>query len=130
MFMYNKMIIKVFAVICIISWSAPSFAEESAFKETFTDALYGGLTGALVGAAALAFTKKPSKHLDYIYYGAAGGVLVGATYGIVRSSKALAELENGRVQFAMPTIMPEIVEASAKGPTSLMITTEIIRGKF
>jgi hypothetical protein len=131
MSLFKKTVIVALAVICLTGWSLPSFAsQDSPFEETFKDAFYGGLTGALVGAAALAFTKKPGDHLDYLYYGAAGGVLVGATYGLVKSSKALAELENGKVHFAMPTIMPEILEPGVKGPATLMISTELIRGKF
>jgi hypothetical protein len=110
--------------------ATPCLAADNAFKTFFEDAFYGGLTGGLVGAAVLAFTKQPGKHLDYIGYGAAGGVLVGATYGAVVTSRSLAEIENGRVKFSMPTIMPELREANSKGQTSIIATAELIRGKF
>jgi hypothetical protein len=110
--------------------ATPCLAADNAFKTFFEDAFYGGLTGGLVGAAVLAFTKHPGRHLDYIGYGAAGGVLVGATYGAVVTSRSLAEIENGRVKFSMPTIMPELREANSKGQTSIIATAELIRGKF
>ena len=111
-------------------WSSPAFAEENAFKEVFTDSLYGGLAGALVGGALLAFTNKPGDHLDYVYYGAAGGVLGGAAYGVIKSAKSLAEVENGSVKFAMPTIVPDIQEASVRGGQTLTFKAELLRGKF
>jgi len=115
--------------VTLIFIATPCFAE-NAFKTFFEDAFYGGLTGGLVGAAVLAFTKQPGKHLDYIGYGAAGGVLVGATYGAVVTTRSLAEVENGKVRFSMPTIIPELREANSKGQTSIIATAELIRGKF
>ncbi len=120
----------ILAAIFIASWNAPCFAADSAFKEIFEDGFYGGLTGTLVGAAILAFTHKPGNHLDYLAYGAATGVFAGVTYGVVKSGKALAEVDNGKVKFAMPTIMPDFPDDSVRGKNPLVITTELIRGKF
>lgn len=110
--------------------ATPCLAAENAFETFFKDALYGGLTGGLVGAAVLAFTRQPGKHLDYIGYGAAGGVLVGAAYGAVVTTRSLAEVDHGHVRFAMPTIIPEIREPNSKGQTNIVATAELIRGKF
>jgi hypothetical protein len=109
--------------------ATPCLAEGNAFKTFFQDAFYGGLTGGLVGAAVMAFTKKPGTHLDYIGYGAAGGVLVGAAYGAVITTRSLVEVENGKVRFAVPTIRPEIRDAS-KGQTSYIARAELVRGSF
>lgn len=98
-------------------------------KTVFQDIFYGGLSGALVGAAVLAFTKHPGDHLDYIGYGAATGALIGATYGAVSTTKSLAEVENGHVRFAMPTIMPEL-DSDGRGHTSIVATAELVRGRF
>ena len=116
--------------VSLIFLATPCLAAESAFKTLFQDAFYGGLTGGLVGAAVLAFAKKPGRHLDYIGYGAAGGVLVGAAYGAVVTTRSLAEIENGRVKFSLPTIRPELREANSKGQTSIIATAELIRGRF
>jgi hypothetical protein len=118
------------AALLITSWSVPCFAGDSPFKEIFEDAFYGGLAGTLVGAAFMAFTNRPEDHLDYMAYGAASGVLVGATYGLVKSTRALAELENGRIKLAMPTILPDVHESGGRGSSSLMLKAELIRGKF
>lgn len=107
----------------------PCLAADNAFRSVFQDVFYGGLSGALVGAAVLAFTEKPGDHLDYIGYGAAAGILVGATYGAVTTTRSLAEVENGEVRFSMPTIIPELREYES-GHTTIVATTQLIRGKF
>ena len=116
--------------ITLLFIATPCLAAENAFKTFFQDAFYGGLTGGLVGAAVMAFTKKPGTHLDYIGYGAAGCVLVGAAYGTVVTTRSLAEVQNGTVQFSLPTIRPEMREANSKGQTSIIATAELIRGRF
>jgi hypothetical protein len=110
--------------------ATPCLAAENGFQSIFKDAFYGGLTGGLVGAAVLAFTKRPGNHLNYMGYGAAGGVLVGAVYGTVVATRSLAEVENGKVKFAVPTIVPEFREANSKGKTAIVATVELARGKF
>jgi hypothetical protein len=117
-------------MVTLLFIATPCLAAENTFKSFFEDAFYGGLTGGLVGAAVLAFTKKPSTHLDYIGFGAAGGVLVGAAYGAVATTRSFAELKDGHVKFAMPTIIPELREANSKGQTSIIATAELFRGKF
>jgi hypothetical protein len=110
--------------------TVPCFAAGNAFKEIYEDSLYGGLAGTLVGAAIMAFTKKPGDHLDYMIYGAAGGVLAGATYGLITTTRSLAEYENGKLRFAMPTIVPDFQEANSKGQTAFTLKAELLRGNF
>lgn len=107
-----------------------SFASDNAFKEVFQDALYGGAAGALVGAAFTAFTKKPADHLENVGYGAAVGILAGATYGVAKSTRSLAEIDNGRVRIAMPTIIPDLVESPLTKQTTITWRAEILRGTF
>jgi hypothetical protein len=116
-----------FTAIILAVWSSPCRAAESALKGFFTDSVYGGLAGTLVGGAVMAFTNKPGDHLDYLGYGSAGGVIVGAAYGLGR---ALAQLENGKVKFSMPTIIPDRLELNSRGQTGYVLTTELIRGRF
>jgi len=118
------------SVFLLTSLSVPCSAADSAFKDIFENAFYGGLVGTLAGGALLVFTKKPADHLDYVYYGAAGGVLAGAAYGVARTSRALVSMEDGNVKFAMPTIMPEFQETNARGSSALILKAELIRGSF
>ncbi|WP_026842007.1 hypothetical protein [Citrifermentans bremense] len=126
----NKLKRCIAVVLTLVFMATPCLAAENAFKTVFEDSIYGGLAGGLVGAALVVFTKKPADHLDYIAYGAAGGVLVGAAYGVLTTSKSLAEIENGKVKFAIPTIKPEFREGNVKGQTTLVAVAELIRGKF
>lgn len=114
----------------ISSLAAPCSAAESAFQEAFSNAFYGGLLGGLAGTALLVFAKKPADHVNYVYYGAAGGVLVGAAYGLAKSSKSLVSIENGNVKVAMPTIKPELQQTDAKGPTGLMVKADLLSARF
>lgn len=103
-------------------------AEDDGFREVFKDALYGGLTGALVGAACIVFTRHPADHLSTIGYGAGAGVLVGTAYGVVKSTRSLAEVENGKVKFAIPTVLPEFREGRKE--VALGFSAGIFRGTF
>lgn len=122
--------VMVVSALLIACWSSSCLAADNAFKDIFEDAFYGGLAGGLVGAAIMAFTKKPGDHLDMMGYGAAGGVLVGATYGLVKTTRSLVELDNGKVKLAMPTIMPDIQDTNSRGQTAVVVMAELIRGKF
>ena len=116
---------------CLLTcWAVPSFASDNAFRDLFENTLYGGLAGALVGGAFLAFTKKPSDHLDYLAVGAATGVLAGVTYSVVKQSRSLVAIEDGNVKLAMPTIIPELQDNGAKGMSIVSLKAELIRGKF
>ncbi len=121
----------LFAAFLSITWAVPCFAVESAFKEFFQDSFYGGLTGSLIGAAVLAFTKRPGNHLDYMGYGAAGGVLAGAAFGAVRIAKSVAELDDkGKVRFAIPIIIPDIHEPNSRAQSSYTVNAQLLSGKF
>ncbi len=128
--LFKRTIMIILSVLLLTSLSVPCSAADNAFRDVFENAFYGGLAGTLVGGALLVFTKKPGDHLDYLAYGAAGGVLAGAAYGVAKSAKALVAIEDGNVKFAIPTITPEFRETNVKGLSSLMLKAELIRGEF
>ncbi len=123
-------IISLLTLIALLSAATSSFAQENAFREVFQDAFYGGAAGALVGLALTAFTKRPADHMVNLAYGAAGGVLVGAGYGVAKSARALAELDNGRVRIAVPRVMPDVTEYPATRQTIITWRADILRGTF
>ncbi|MFA7060396.1 MAG: hypothetical protein WC156_06210 [Pedobacter sp.] len=123
-------IICLMTLVSIFTTATASFASDNTLREVFQDAFYGGAIGTLVGAALLAFTKKPANHLENIGYGAAVGVLFGTAYGVTKSAHSLAEIDNGRVRIAMPTIIPDFVESSATRQTTITWRAEILRGSF
>ena len=77
----------------------------------------------------MVFTKHPFDNSMYIAYGAASGVLVGTAYGLAVSARAFAEVENGRVKMAFPTVTPELV-VSPTGNTTVAWKADLIRGTF
>lgn len=127
-----KRMAKLLLTVTLISSlaAAPCSAAESAFQEAFSNAFYGGLLGGLAGTALLVFANKPADHVNYIYYGAAGGVLVGAAFGLAKSSKSLVSIENGNVKVAMPTIKPELQRTDAKGPVGLLVKADLLSASF
>ncbi|KAB0665405.1 hypothetical protein F6V25_10010 [Oryzomonas japonica] len=114
----------------VLATATSALAGDNAFREVFEDAFYGGAAGALVGAALLAFAKKPADHLDYMAYGAASGVLVGSAYGLVKSTRSLAQIDNGSIKFALPTVLPDLSESPASRQTTITWRAELLRGTF
>lgn len=125
-----KQMVVVLICVSLVSAASSARAADSTLREVFEDAFYGAGIGALVGGAILAFTKKPADHLDYIGYGAATGVLAGTAYGLAKSARALAEIDNGRVRIAVPTIIPNLVESSTTRQATVMWNASILRGTF
>lgn len=128
--MFKRVKMVLFTVLLIAGLSFPCSAAESKVKNLFENSLYGGLAGTLVGAACLAFTNTPSDHLNYLYIGAASGVILGVVYSVAQESKSLVAVENGTVKIAMPTITPELQRIDAKGPFALMLKADLISGSF
>ena len=122
-------ILSIILLLSLLMNASSALADENSFQGIFKDALYGGAVGTLVGGALLAFTKKPADHLDYMGYGAAAGILTGATFGLAKSAKALAEIDKGRVRIAVPIVLPDLVESHA-GTPSIFWRADIIRGSF
>ena len=123
---------RAISFILLIIWTAPCSAAESTLKvkDVFQDALYGGVAGTLIGAAVMAFTKRTGEHLDYMGYGAAGGALVGAAVGLTLINRSLAELDKGKVRFAIPAIKPDIIDKTAKSEGGYVVNAELLSGKF
>ncbi len=125
-----RQIIAAMAIISLFTAASTSYAAENSLREVFQDAFYGAGIGALVGGAFMVFTKKPADHLDYIGYGAAAGVLAGTAYGLAKSARALAEIDNGKIKIAIPTIVPDLIESPSTGQTTVMWHANILRGTF
>ena len=106
---------------------------EDVMQQTMRDAIYGGVVGALVGAAVLLLTDNPDDHLGYIPTGAGIGVLAGAAYGVATSGMMItsaAEVEDGKVTFNMPTIKKEKVYDEIANRYEEIEQIDLIRVKF
>lgn len=122
--------VAVMTLAALLSTSTSAFAAEDTIREVFTDAFYGAGIGALVGGALMVFTDKPSDHYRHIAYGAAAGVLAGTAYGLAKSARAFAEVENGKVRVAFPTIVPALIQSPSTGHTVVAWKADLIRGTF
>ena len=125
-----RKLVAVMTLVSLLSTASSAFAADDTLREVFTDAFYGAAIGGLVGGAFMVFTKKPFDHVNYVAYGAASGVLVGTAYGLAKSARAFAEVENGRVKVAFPTVTPELVEGRAPGQTTVAWKADLLRGTF
>lgn len=125
-----KKLVTLLTLVSLLSTASSAFAADDTIREVFTDAFYGAGIGALIGSALMVFTKKPIDHIDRIAFGAASGVLVGTAVGLAKSARAFAEIENGRVKVAFPTITPELVASSASRQTTIAWKADLIRGTF
>lgn len=125
-----RKIVAVMTLVSLLTTVTSAFAADETIKEVFTDAFYGAAIGGLIGGALMVFRDKPADHFNYIAYGAATGVLAGTAYGLAKSARAFAEVENGRVKIALPTIIPELVVSPASGRTTVAWKADLIRGTF
>ncbi len=87
-------------------------------SEVVMDGLYGGLAGAIVGAATLAFVDRASEHEDNIKVGAGAGVILGTVYGTAKLSRALAEVKDGTMTVQLPAIQLTTDASVERGATS------------
>jgi hypothetical protein len=125
-----RKLITLATMVSIFSTASSAFAADDTIREVFTDAFYGAAIGGLVGGAIMVFKDKPLDHLNFIAYGAASGVLVGTAYGLAKSARAFAEVENGRIKVAFPTITPELIVSPVTKKTTVAWKADLIRGSF
>jgi hypothetical protein len=106
-------VVPLFLALCVGMWvglAAPpeAAAQDIALQKIMRNGAYGGIVGAMLGGALLAFVHKPADHLDFITTGAAAGVLVGVAWGIYDSSTTnpYVMLEGGQVHasFSVPRV--------------------------
>jgi uncharacterized membrane protein YebE (DUF533 family) len=90
--------------------------------------MYGAGLGALVGLGVMLISKKPTDHWDYVTKGLGVGIIAGAAYGVYRSSKAVAQIENGHIQLGMPT--PKLALRDTPLGLDVAVSADLIGGSF
>ncbi|MDD2542014.1 MAG: hypothetical protein PHH28_13350 [Desulfuromonadaceae bacterium] len=125
-----KKLVAVMTLVSLLTAASSAFASDDTIKEVFTDAFYGAAIGGLVGGAIMVFKDKPLDNLNFIAYGAASGVLAGTAYGLATSARAFAQVEDGRVKIALPTIVPELLVSPGSGRTTVAWKADLLRGTF
>ncbi len=124
----KKIVVMIVAATLLSVSSLPAFAEDKGMRSTFDNAVYGGLTGALVGAAMLIFTSEPGDHLDYIAYGFGGGVILGTAYGTWKATTASIEINDGEVAFHLPA--PNAKVTSIGKDKMVTVSADVLRYKW
>lgn len=105
-------------------------AANSEMGDVLVDGFYGGLIGALVGAAVMVLTEDPGDHLQYMTNGAAIGVLAGTAYGLYNVGRnAMVSLDRGRVAWHVPAI-EAAVRSGAGQPRDVTLSTALVRIRF
>ena len=104
--------------LCILwlTLSGVGYAQDTAVADIFKDGFYGGLAGALVGAAVLLFDLDDAEdHLDYLAIGAGVGVIAGTAYGIYSATRYMAEVQGSQVTWHLP--IPQMVQKDTSATT-------------
>jgi len=121
-----KKLMGVFVLIVFLMSVTSAFAETRG-SVVLQDTLYGTITGAIIGTAAIVFTGEPEDNLDYIAYGAATGAIVGTVFGVYEST-ALVQIEDGETKIALPTIKTNI--KNRDGKTAIETKADFVRVNF
>ncbi|MDX8381259.1 MAG: hypothetical protein R8M14_04030 [Ghiorsea sp.] len=122
-------LVKVLVVALVMAWyPSQASAGDYEVQNVMDDALYGGGIGAVVGLGLMLLTKKPTDNWNYVSRGLGGGLIVGSIYGIYRTSKSLAQIEDGQIHFGLPT--PEVAFQDTPKGLDMVVVTPLIAGHF
>lgn len=109
----------------MLFWTTASYAaDNAAVKEIVLDSLAGGL----LGAAVVAFSERADS-LDR-QLAISPVVHVGGRLAPMGNGQAVANVDDGRVTFGMPTITPELSAARDRLRASVTVYAEIVKGRF
>lgn len=118
----------------VVAQPAVASAEDIALRKILRNAAYGGMLGALVGGAFLAFVDDPGDRLEFVTTGAAAGVLVGVGWGIYDSSTAnpYVLLEDGRLHASLPppAVAVRAPSAADRGRREAVLTARLVGVRF
>ncbi len=92
------------------------------------DALYGAGVGGLVGLGLMLISTSPTSNWNYVTQGVGVGIIAGAAYGVYRSSRAFAQVEDGQINLGVPT--PQFAVQDTPAGLALVAKTDLIAGEF
>lgn len=106
-------------------WAAPAKAADYEVQNVFEDALYGAGIGAVVGLGfALIGNQSAKNTVSYVLTGTGVGIIAGTAYGVYINTRAAAEIEDGKVRFALPT--PKL---DVQG-RDIALSADLVRARF
>lgn len=128
---------KIIVLAVILSIAVPALpsrvfaADDSIMMQNiFRDTLYGGAIGAVIGVGFMLLRGKPTDHWNYVAYGAGGGIIAGAAIGMASSTKALAEIEGGRITLNVPELKTNIVQDKRDEKIEVVRHLSLLRYNF
>ncbi len=92
------------------------------------DALYGAGVGGMVGLGLMLISNSPTSHWDYLTKGIGLGIIAGAGYGVYRSSRSFAYIEDGDIHLGVP--MPEVAWRDTNKGLDMMLQADVVAGQF
>ncbi len=114
----------------VAAWAPPARAADAEMGDVLVNGFYGGLIGALVGAAVMALTDDPGEHTEYLLTGAGIGVIAGTVYGVSQVVRhAMIEVDRGEVSWHVPPIEPAVSLVPDATP-ELTVSAAIVRLRF
>lgn len=122
----KKIIALILSILIVIAACDTCSAADTVGSIVLIDTLYGTATGAILGAAIMLFTHKPTDHWEYVGYGIATGAIAGMMFGVYEAT-AFVELENETVKIAMPTVT---TSSNAIAGGGIQTTAELFRVRF
>jgi len=92
------------------------------------DALYGAGVGGMVGLGLMLLSTSPTSNWNYLTQGVGVGIIAGAAYGVYRSSRAFAQVEDGQINLGIPS--PQFALQDTPEGLVLVAKTDLIAGEF
>ncbi|MCF6208158.1 MAG: hypothetical protein L3J61_02065 [Ghiorsea sp.] len=121
--------LKILLVAAMLAFvPAKASAGDYEVANVMDDALYGAGVGGLVGLGLMLLSTNPTNNWNYLTQGVGVGIIAGAAYGVYRSSRAFAQVEDGQMNLGIPTPQFSLQET----PVGLALTAkaDFIAGTF
>ena len=106
----------------------PMQASAGEVANVMDDALYGAGVGGVVGIGLMLLSDKPTDNWNYLSRGIGLGIIAGATYGVFRSSRSFAVIEDGEIRLGIPT--PGLAFQKTPEGLDMVVTTDLVSGTF
>lgn len=121
--------LKVLLVTAMLAFApAQASAGDYEVANVMDDALYGAGVGGLVGLGFMLLSTSPTSNWNYLTQGIGVGIIAGAAYGVYRSSRAFAQVEDGQINLGMPS--PQFALQDSPVGLVLVARTDLIAGQF
>jgi len=117
--------IAIIGIVAALACAPRAQAADYEVQNVFEDAVYGAGIGAIVGLGfALIGNQSAKGTMSYILTGTGVGIIAGTAYGVYVNTHAAAEIEDGKVRFALPTPRLE------RHGQDVALSADLVRARF